>query len=58
MKLSPLAERLACRLKTHFNRNCDWDGLRLEVDTLTGSGFAARDLDRLTDMVKRRLPLR
>ena len=58
MKLSPEADRLAKFLKARWNRQCDWDELRLTVDGLTGSDYSTSVLDRLTDMVKRRLPTR
>jgi hypothetical protein len=56
MKMAPLAEKLAKQIKAQWNKHCDWDMLREEVDKLTGSDLSAVNLDRLTDMVKRRLP--
>lgn len=58
MKLSPLADEIACRLKSSWNRHCDWDELRDQVDLSTCGEHPAMRLDKLTDMVKRRLPLK
>ena len=58
MKLSPVADSLARSLKTQWNTHCYWDELRLVVDSLTASDYSTSVLDRLTDMVKRRLPQR
>lgn len=58
MKLSPIADVLAGLLKRHFNKFCDWDALRFEVDCLTGGQHPTCQLDKLTDMVRRRLPVR
>lgn len=58
MKLSPHADYYARILRPYYNRNGDWDLLRDEIDALTGSELTAYWLDRLTDMVRRRLPLR
>jgi hypothetical protein len=56
MKLSPLADDIARRLKAGWNRHCDWEALRAAVDQLSGGEHPAMRLDRLTDMVRRRLP--
>ena len=58
MKLSPHADNYARMLRPYYNRNCDWQLLRDEIDALTGSELSTYWLDRLTDMVKRRLPNR
>lgn len=56
MIMSPLADRIARLLHKVCTNESDWDEIRNEVDILTGSDFATSDLDRLTDMVRRRLP--
>ena len=55
MKLSPIARDLTRRL-SGWDRKCDWYDLRNEIDVLTGSAYPTMVLDRLTDMVQRRLP--
>lgn len=56
MKLAPLADRIARLLHRVCTNESDWYEIRNEVDILTGSDFATGQLDRLTDMVRRRLP--
>lgn len=58
MKLSPIADQIAKDLKAGWNRHCDWQMLRDRVDMKTGGECPPMRLDKLTDMVKRRLPYR
>jgi hypothetical protein len=58
MKLSPIADDLAKRLHTGWNRHCIWAYLRDEVDLMTHGEHTTWVLDKLTDMVKTRLPNR
>ena len=56
MKLAPIADTIARRVQRDWNRHCDWDQLREVVDANTGGEYPPMRFDRLTDMVKRRLP--